>query len=483
MKHRSLAAVALLLVLSLILGSCSPAKTSSSSSTSSSTDPYANLQEESCPHTSGTFIQSWLCSSWTDERWEQELSHYQQIGIKYIILGDTTTYDETTQKWSYYYPTEIPEIKSGKCYSTTLFDDALRNCQKYGMKVFIGMGLINDYTKHITDSDWLTKSMNMNNQICTELYNLYYEKYSDTFYGWYWPYEIWNDTRFGKFSDNRVQSIQALADAMSICLDHINELNPDLPMMWSPYVNPSMMSADETSAFWRDIISEGHFRAGDILCPMDSINNFNYKLDGKGGCTIFNIDKYELGYREAVDDSGKGVKYWSNCESFNSKVEPAEPALWARYVRQMQTVSKYTDTIVTFAYAHYYSPYTVNSCFANTYMDYLQNGKLETEPPTAPTNLTYKVQNNSVVLSWDPSTDNFGVAGYYVYREGAQIEQYYTQIQHPESTLATTAMDSDLSDILARKGSVTYEVMAYDSAGNYSDKASVTVTQDDFNKQ
>ncbi len=38
---------------------------------------------------SGTFIQSWLCSAWSDERWEQELSMLKELGMEYIVLGDS----------------------------------------------------------------------------------------------------------------------------------------------------------------------------------------------------------------------------------------------------------------------------------------------------------------------------------------------------------------------------------------------------------
>lgn len=475
MKQRSIAVVAVLLVFSLLLGSCGP-KTQSSSADSSASDPYADLQEESCPHISGTFIQSWLCSSWSDERWTQELTHYQQIGIKYIILGDSATFNTNTQKWDTYYPSQIEGLKDGTCYSKTLFDVALRNCQKFGMKVFIGMGLTNGYEANIFNSDWLTPAMEKCNDISTELYTMYHQKYSDTFYGWYWPFEIWNADGFKNDGPN----IKTLADAMSICLDHINELNPDMPMLWSPYVNPSGLTAEETYEFWCELIKEGHFRAGDIICPMDSINNFKYTLDGKAGCTIENIDKYEEGYRRAVDDSGKGVKYWSNCESFSSSSEPAEPALWARYVRQMQTVSKYTDTIVAFAYAHYQSPYNVNNCISDTYLDYLKNGKLETEPPTKPANLKLKMQDDVALISWDPSTDNIGVAGYYIYRNGTQLDHFYAKLQCYNYILPTQTSDWNINNCFDKTGTVTYEVMAYDSAGNYSEKATLTVTQDDL---
>lgn len=79
----------------------------------------------------------------------------------------------------------------------------------------------------------------------------------------------------------------------------------------------------------------------------------------------------------------------------------------------------------------------------------------DTTPPSAPTNLTASAPNSSSVnLSWGPSTDNVGVAGYKVYRGGSQI---------------TTTTKTNYTDSTVVGGqSYTYQVFAYDAAGNTS---------------
>jgi chitodextrinase len=86
----------------------------------------------------------------------------------------------------------------------------------------------------------------------------------------------------------------------------------------------------------------------------------------------------------------------------------------------------------------------------------------DTTPPTAPGNLTATaVSPTQVNLSWDASTDNVGVAGYKVYRDGA--------------FLASTSTTS-YSDTTVQGGtSHSYTVYAYDAAGNIS-PASNTAT-------
>jgi chitodextrinase len=79
----------------------------------------------------------------------------------------------------------------------------------------------------------------------------------------------------------------------------------------------------------------------------------------------------------------------------------------------------------------------------------------DTSPPSVPGNLAVTgTSSSSASLSWSPSSDNVGVAGYRVYRNGSQVG----------TTSGTTFTDTGLS------GSTryTYTVAAYDSAGNAS---------------
>jgi chitodextrinase len=82
----------------------------------------------------------------------------------------------------------------------------------------------------------------------------------------------------------------------------------------------------------------------------------------------------------------------------------------------------------------------------------------DTIPPSAPANLSLTaVPSSRVTLSWSASTDNVGIAGYYIYRNGILI----TAIN------STSFTDSGLSP-----GGYTYVVAAYDAAGNISRQSS-----------
>ena len=89
-------------------------------------------------------------------------------------------------------------------------------------------------------------------------------------------------------------------------------------------------------------------------------------------------------------------------------------------------------------------------------------GTTDSTPPSVPTVLTATAASTSQInLSWTPSTDNVGVSGYKIFRNGTQV------------ATATIAAYQDTG--LASGTAYTYAVSAFDAAGNNS-ALSTTVT-------
>ncbi|MCP5016448.1 MAG: hypothetical protein GY938_14470 [Ketobacter sp.] len=84
------------------------------------------------------------------------------------------------------------------------------------------------------------------------------------------------------------------------------------------------------------------------------------------------------------------------------------------------------------------------------------------ESPSVPQGVSAVLQaNGDVLVNWAASTDNTGVAGYWVYRNGVQVS---------DQSGAGGFVDSGLG-----VGSYTYVVGAYDYAGNQSDESTSAV--------
>src|SRR3989344_5769691 len=94
----------------------------------------------------------------------------------------------------------------------------------------------------------------------------------------------------------------------------------------------------------------------------------------------------------------------------------------------------------------------------------VNNNPVDIQPPTTPTGLTATaVSSSQINLAWAASTDNVGVAGYNVYRNGAYIGNT------PTNSYSSTGLSSGTT--------YTYTVDAYDVAGMSSPKsASVSAT-------
>ena len=88
--------------------------------------------------------------------------------------------------------------------------------------------------------------------------------------------------------------------------------------------------------------------------------------------------------------------------------------------------------------------------------DNIQAAWLDLESPSIPQNLLVEsVTSDTVSLSWDASTDNIGVAGYRVYRDKKLVQE----VQGEQFTDTGLTEDTEY----------TYEVRAFDIAGNQSE--------------
>jgi hypothetical protein len=85
----------------------------------------------------------------------------------------------------------------------------------------------------------------------------------------------------------------------------------------------------------------------------------------------------------------------------------------------------------------------------------------DTSPPSVPADIRVgAVSQTSLELQWDAATDNAGVAGYRIYRDGNEVG-------------TTVGSGYTFSDLVADTP-YTFAVAAYDAADNTSDRASIT---------
>jgi chitodextrinase len=88
----------------------------------------------------------------------------------------------------------------------------------------------------------------------------------------------------------------------------------------------------------------------------------------------------------------------------------------------------------------------------------------DTAKPSVPTNFRSTAKStNTIALAWTASTDNVGVTGYRIFRDNVAIRSSGTTLTFTDTGLTANR-------------SYTYTIDAFDAAGNYSSRASLSVT-------
>lgn len=433
----------------------------------------------------GSFIQSWYVRDWKENRWDQELSAMKKAGFEFIILQsvvdmgfdksdeNSKLYQENYTKYpskgnDSFYPSSLPELK-GACKGNDSLESCFKSARKNGIKVMIAPvgddrwwlfgwkvptapSGTTDLVNNSYFGRFVKENAEISNKIAKEIYDKYITRYNDVFYGWYYNNEIWNMQDACQGNDSGVIA-KIIANSMNISLDYYTKLTPGKPFMLSPYCNRTLTSAQEYKKMWVDVFKNTHFRSGDLFCPQDSI--------GGNPADIKVLDQWMKAYKEAVDTK-PGLKFWVNNENFT---KDGKPALLDRYVKQIAISAKYCEANIVFSWNHYYysDPTEKYGGYNATYMDFVKNKKLETEPPKKPT-LSCEKSGDSYIINVKNLKDNIGVAGIKVYQDN-------------EANLIETIdlqQDDTFYDYTVKSKGIYY-FQTYDYANNHSELAEIEV--------
>ncbi|TYP71890.1 beta-fructofuranosidase [Paenibacillus methanolicus] len=181
----------------------------------------------------------------------------------------------------------------------------------------------------------------------------------------------------------------------------------------------------------------------------------NFTLGGNGQISFLvgggsDIDKLYVAFIRAADgkelfrSTGPGT-YW-NWQTSKGETESYTRRYWdaTAYIGTSMYIKVVDDR--TDAWGH------IN---LDDFLVPVQGGTADTQAPTAPANLQAPSKtSNSVTLSWGASSDNVGVTGYVIFRNGTQVGTSTTTGYTDTGLTANTAY--------------AYTVKASDAAGNLS---------------
>lgn len=312
-----------------------PAGTQATSAASSTTKKTPGNVPKAC----GTFIQPWLCEDWSESQWESHYDKLLDVDIHIMIIQWVA--ETPYGKFSYVgYPSAYASSHKASGYTakTLMLNNALQAAEKKGIQVFVGINLSDEWWDNkFTSASWCKSQADAGNIVAKETYDLYKAKYPHAFYGWYYAWEMYNQNS-GYEND--------WASMMNLQLDYLTKLDGSMPVLFSPFISAYIRSTPaQLEAQWTSFCNQTHFRSGDIFCPQDSV--------GASGLTMDYLDGQLAAMQKAAAKKA-GLKFWVNCETFVGS-SGGTPAPVDRFIKQLAMASKYTDSIVTFSYSHYYA--------------------------------------------------------------------------------------------------------------------------------
>ena len=384
----------------------------------------------------GTFIQTWLNSYWTDERWEAEISSMKEIGIQEIIMADIASRSNSNEPWSCSYPSQLSNTSLSADETTKI----LKQAKKGGVKVYLGLGCDSRWWNWnlCNDNDYqeFAEAMTMSCKFARELYSTYKTEFSNTFSGFYRVYDIWHHIEWNNPHRRSIYA-QRMAEQFNRLIDTLNAIDPSMPLLFSPFATQADWCAniENTQAFYEEFFQKCHFREIDEMLPMDNI--------GGGGQTLATVNPWCAMYANVVANNNGIPQCNANIESF---VQPADSLLYdtnttplfgvnywgsapiGRFVQQLEIAKNYANKIYTFAYAHYQSPLNNIPGIHKNLAQYLHTGEIDSIYPTLPQKVKYEmfdIENNSsskhivLKLTWsDDFYDEMGILRVNLYKEG-----------------------------------------------------------------
>lgn len=306
------------------------------------------------PHFIGNFVQPSLVENWSVSEWEGHYDRLLEAGMDLMILQWTveSPHGELTYVG---YPTSLPLAENCKRRESYI-PNALEAAENKGVRVLLGLNFADEWWGgDFRREEWIAKQVELNNAIADEVYAKYHDKYPHAFYGWYWVWEMYNDTN----GDDLFW-----ADMMNRALRHFTELDPSLPVLMSPFISGYLnKTPEETGKVWKSFFDHCEFRPGDIFCSQDSVGATQFEIPF--------IEKHIIEMKKSAD-SKPYVRFWINVESFSGKAGEG-PAPLDRVLEQMRVADKYAEELITFSYSHYYLKGTEPTDYHRQYLDYLNS--------------------------------------------------------------------------------------------------------------
>jgi hypothetical protein len=280
------------------------------------------------------FLQDWFCEDWSEEKWNKVIDEMKGLGYEAFIIQFTADVDNYELCNSLYEKDE----NTNRCF----LDFLLPILKEKEMGLYFG--LISDSEWWNTENyqseknAWWIKKCNL---VADNLYKKYYETYQNQFLGWYFPFECYENTSGYETS---------WAELYNGIRDHLYEINPTLPLLFSPYQGSvASISKNEEYKMWKHFFSLCHFTSIDWCLPQDGYGRFyNEVVEEAKDVHSNRVSSYlEAMYTALLSTP---CQFVVNLELFT----PTEKVFCTeeRKTRQKEIANRYASLLISFSYSY-----------------------------------------------------------------------------------------------------------------------------------
>jgi fibronectin type 3 domain-containing protein len=218
-----------------------------------------------------------------------------------------------------------------------------------------------------------------------------------------------------------------------------------------------------TLAFWHDPrFNSGHDKNADEMAPLFKAL-YDADADVALGGHAHDYERFAPQNPNGQLDTARGIRQFvvGTGGAFWTSISTPQPN---SEIRQNSTYGVLKLTLRPTSYDWQFVP-EAGKTFTDSGTGQCHGGTPptgDTQMPTAPQNLTATPGPAQVSLNWNASTDNVGVTGYRIFRDGTQI--------------AAIGNTTSYTDTQRPPGTYTYTVRAVDAAGNVSNPSNTAST-------
>ncbi len=298
-----------------------------------------------------TFLQPTVThQQWSLKQWKQEFLVLHQLGIKTLVI-----------QWSQYDHVSFFSTTSGE---ESLLNRIAEASLDTGLEFYIGLSANSAWSKPQDLNETLTDDMLEENKRVAKIIYTHFEKHPN-FRGWYIPQELTDVF----YTDEQRELILGFFSELTA---YLHQLTPLKAVLASGYTSPEKSHLVKFTMWWMRVFDEAGI---DILIFQDGVG-------------VAKQDQWRdiVPYLEAIaiiDNEHFSGDVWFVAEIFtqidgpdiNNKPFRAIPADFERVSQQIEVLSGFSKTMVSYAYFPYMRPASgdVEKQLHQKYRTYLQN--------------------------------------------------------------------------------------------------------------